>query len=90
MKTSDQALKKALDSARFSMKDYGRSPVIQDLLYCGITFLSEALKASCGSRPQSSRRLGDDLAAKRSSRLRLYRRAGGTDLPTNNGHLRHV
>ena len=71
-------------------------PIIQDLLYCGVIFLSEAMKASFGNRPQSSSRIALDLVAKRSMRLRLYRdmkqpSLPKTILPSNSrNHRNHV
>jgi hypothetical protein len=72
------------------------SPVIQDLLYCGVMFVREAMKASFGNRPQSSSRIALDLAANRSKRLRLYRRMNQeslspTTLPSSGrNHRNHV
>jgi hypothetical protein len=56
------------------------NPQIQDLLYCSLMFLREAMKASFGHRPQSSSRIALELAAKRPMRLRLYRRTDTTKL----------
>jgi hypothetical protein len=56
------------------------NPQIQDLLYCSLMFLREAMKASFGHRPQSSSRIALDLIAKRPMRLRLYRRTAPTNL----------
>jgi hypothetical protein len=58
------------------------NPEIQDLLYCSLMFLREAMKASFGHRPQSSKRIALELIAKRSMRLRLYRSEKKTSLPT--------
>jgi hypothetical protein len=72
------------------------SPVIQDLLYCGVMFLREATKASCGRRPNSSSRIALWLAAKRPMRLKLYRRMSQPNLPTvklpsnSRNHRNHV
>jgi hypothetical protein len=49
-------------------------PVIQDLLYCSLMFMREAMIGSFGHRPKSSSRLALELAAKRPARVRLYRR----------------
>jgi hypothetical protein len=57
------------------------NPVIHDLVYCGMIFLREAMKASSGHRPQSSRKIAIGLIAKRSNRLRLYRRMNRINLP---------
>jgi hypothetical protein len=58
------------------------NPVMQDLLYCGLAFLREAMKASFGDRPQSSNRIALQLAANRARRLRIYQRAHKKSLPT--------
>ena len=57
------------------------NPEIQDLLYCSLMFLREAMKASFGHRPQSSKRIALELIEKRSMRLRLYRCENKTSLP---------
>jgi hypothetical protein len=56
------------------------NPQIQDLLYCSLMFLREAMKASFGQRPQSSGRIALELAASRSKRLRLYQRLSPVNL----------
>jgi len=61
--------------------DSRKHPVIHDLVYCGMRFLREAMKASCGYRPQSSRKIAIGLIAKRSNRLRIYRRMNKISLP---------
>jgi hypothetical protein len=72
------------------------SPVIHDLLYCGVMFIREAMKASLGNRPQSSSRIALDLIAKRPKRLRLYRgmsqRSSSSTITPSTGrnHRNHV
>jgi hypothetical protein len=56
------------------------NPQMQDLLYCSLMFLREAMKASFGHRPQSSSRIALELAADRGKRIRLYRRFEPTQL----------
>lgn len=73
MKRLDESIGDALNAAQSCLVTSRKSPVIQELLYCGMLFFWAALKAACGRRPRSVQSIATYLLESHARRVRFYR-----------------
>ena len=74
MKSLENTLCSVIKTLAVTLPRSDGNPIVRDHIYCGKLFLQQAAKAAMGHRVPSSRTLALELASKRASRLRLFRK----------------